>query len=388
MQPLLGNDVVIPIDRPGDIILPPNAMEDEVFEPNPEATTGVLNMMAKGCSVLCLPFTVGLSFFIGQWLLAPFVHWGVTAFSTPVGFGIALLVVMGIFASCIGGYTMWACFGWVGERIERRLIPKSGIPKKNNSSPLEPVIALSDLEEALDRITTLVPGLSPAVQIQLRWFLTRLATPRDINRGVVLHGVSGSGKSTLALAIAATLCEIRPNRAKVRCVRGPDLLSCYHGDSEKNVRELFKTSQYYRIVIMDEIDAIAPRRRNDGCSDRLSSKVVSQLLTMMSGLQSNPKVIMIGTTNLIEDVDDALLREGRLGIKIHVDAPNTQGRLAILQRCLNGHNLPLPMIAEATEGCTAADLTGLIQTAKICASIRGGMLMIEDFHLSNLVLHN
>jgi len=245
---LKEENVVIPIEskdgRPGDIVMPPNAMEDEDFVPNPETTTGVLNMTAKGCSVLCLPFTVGLSFFIGQWLLAPFVHWGVTAFSTPVGVGVALLVVMGIFASCIGAYVIWTCCGWVGERLELRLTRrlKTGIPKTANSNPLEPIIHPSDVGEALDRIISLVPGLSPAVRVQLHWFLTRLATPGDINRGVVLYGVSGSGKSTLALAIAATLYEIQPS-AKVRCVRGPHVVvaACFEAFECIHVKPRFPT---------------------------------------------------------------------------------------------------------------------------------------------------
>ena len=155
MDPLLGNDVVLPVERPADIVLPPNSLEDEVIASHdPEVTTGVMSMMAKGCSVLCLPFSVGLSFFIGQWLLTPFVHWGVSAFSTPAGVGIALLVVVGIFASCIGGYAMWTFCGWVGERVEQRLMPKNGIPKPSNSKPLEPIINPSDVGDALNRITS------------------------------------------------------------------------------------------------------------------------------------------------------------------------------------------------------------------------------------------
>ena len=180
-------------------------------------------------------------------------------------------------------------------------------------------------------------------------------------KGILLYGPPGTGKTLLAKAVAN---EVEANFV---VVNGPEILSKYYGDSEKKIREIFENAekQAPTIIFFDEIDAIAPKREDT--PGELERRMVSQLLSMMDGLKSRGKVIVIAATNRQNSLDPALRRPGRFDREISISAPNKQGRLNILK--IHTRNMPLAKdvnlnrLAEITHGFVGADIAALSKEA-------------------------
>jgi transitional endoplasmic reticulum ATPase len=183
-------------------------------------------------------------------------------------------------------------------------------------------------------------------------------------KGVLLHGPPGTGKTQLVATVAAE-CG-----ALLVSVRGPDIFAPYLGESEGNLRRVFgeaaQVAQSGRacILFIDEVDALCPRRQ-DGQGHE--ARVVAQLLTLMDGLASRGKLIVIAATNRPNSIDAALRRPGRFDREIHVGIPTRQQRLAILQ--LHARDMPLAAdvdltsLADRTLGYVGADLVALCREA-------------------------
>ncbi|RKZ26449.1 AAA family ATPase, partial [bacterium] len=144
-------------------------------------------------------------------------------------------------------------------------------------------------------------------------------------KGVLLYGPPGTGKTLLAKAVA------NEANAHFIAINGPEIMSKYYGESEERLREVFKEAEENApsIIFIDEIDAIAPKRSE--VTGEVEKRVVSQLLTLMDGLKSRGKVIVIGATNRPDALDPALRRPGRFDREIEVGVPDRQGRKEILQ---------------------------------------------------------
>ncbi len=144
-------------------------------------------------------------------------------------------------------------------------------------------------------------------------------------RGILLFGPPGTGKTLLAKAIAAK------TRMNFISIKGPELLSKWVGDSEKQVREAFRKARQSApaIIFFDEIDALV-QKRGMGSGSRVSENVLSQILTEMDGIEELKDVIVIAATNRPDMLDPALLRPGRLEKHIHIPAPDLNGRCDIL----------------------------------------------------------
>ncbi len=180
-------------------------------------------------------------------------------------------------------------------------------------------------------------------------------------KGVLLYGPPGTGKTLLARAVA------NESEANFIVINGPEVMSKFYGESEKKIREIFEDAQKNSpsIIFIDEIDAIAPKREEG--NGEVEKRVVSQLLTMMDGLQSRGKVIVIGATNRLNAVDPALRRPGRFDREVELSIPDKEGRLQVLK--IHTRNMPLTRsvnlveLANKTHGFVGADLEALTKEA-------------------------
>ncbi len=184
-------------------------------------------------------------------------------------------------------------------------------------------------------------------------------------KGVLLHGAPGTGKTLLARAVASE------TNANFHSLGGPEIMSKYYGESEERLREVFKEAQENApsIIFIDEIDSIAPKREE--VTGEVEKRVVSQLLSLMDGLQSRGKVVVIGATNRINAIDPALRRPGRFDREIEIGVPDREGRLEVLQIHTRGmplaEDVDLKKLADVTHGFVGADLEALSKEAAIRA---------------------
>jgi len=180
-------------------------------------------------------------------------------------------------------------------------------------------------------------------------------------KGVLLHGPPGTGKTLLAKAVA------NETQANFYTIGGPEIMSKFYGESEERLREVFKEAQENApsIIFIDEIDSIAPKREE--VSGEVEKRVVSQLLTIMDGLEGRGKVVVIGATNRPNALDPALRRPGRFDREIEIGLPDRTGRLQILQIHTRGmplaKDVKLDGIADKTHGFVGADLEAVSKEA-------------------------
>src|ERR671938_331217 len=144
-------------------------------------------------------------------------------------------------------------------------------------------------------------------------------------KGVLLYGPPGTGKTLLAKAVA------NETNANFYSIGGPEIMSKGYGQSEDRLRETFKNAQENSpsIIFIDEIDSIAPKREE--VSGDVEKRVVSQLLTLMDGIEGRGKLVVIGATNRPNALDPALRRPGRFDRQIEIGIPDEGGRFDILQ---------------------------------------------------------
>ena len=180
-------------------------------------------------------------------------------------------------------------------------------------------------------------------------------------KGVLLHGPPGTGKTLLAKAVASE------TNANFMTIGGPEIMSKYHGESEEHLREIFKQAQENAptIIFIDEIDSIAPKREE--VTGETERRVVAQMLSLMDGLGSRGKVVVIGATNRPNALDPALRRPGRFDREIEIGVPDKAGRLEILQIHTRGmpleDGIDLDKFANLTHGYVGADLSALCKEA-------------------------
>jgi transitional endoplasmic reticulum ATPase len=180
-------------------------------------------------------------------------------------------------------------------------------------------------------------------------------------KGVLLHGPPGTGKTLLAKAVA------NETNANFYSISGPEIMSKFYGESEERLREVFKEAEENApsIIFIDEIDSIAPKREE--VSGDVEKRVVSQLLTLMDGIKSRGKLVIIGATNRPNAIDPALRRPGRFDREIDIGIPDEQGRLDIL--LIHSRGMPLTedvnleSIAKVTHGFVGADIEALSKEA-------------------------
>ena len=185
-------------------------------------------------------------------------------------------------------------------------------------------------------------------------------------KGVLLYGPPGTGKTLIAKALAKT------TESNFISIKGPELLSKWVGESEKGVREIFRKARQASpcIIFFDEIDALAPRR-SGGDSSHVSESVVSQILTEIDGLEELHNVLIVGATNRLDIVDDALLRPGRFDRIIRVPNPDAKSREKIFKIHTRkkplDNNVDISEIVERTDGFSGAEIESIANRAAIKA---------------------
>ena len=181
----------------------------------------------------------------------------------------------------------------------------------------------------------------------------------------MLHGPPGTGKTMIAKAVATE------TNAHFKSINGPEIISKYYGESEKQLREIFDdaSDNAPAIIFIDEIDSICPKRED--VSGEVERRVVAQMLTLMDGMQGRDNVVVIGATNRRDALDPALRRPGRFDREIEIGVPDRDGRSEIM----DVHTRQMPMsedfditwILDNTYGFVGADLAALVREAAMKA---------------------
>jgi len=216
-----------------------------------------------------------------------------------------------------------------------------------------------------------------------RAFASRVFPPEVVQKlgikhvkGMLLYGPPGTGKTLMARQIGKML-----NGKEPQIVNGPEILNKYVGQSEENIRNLFKAAEAeykekgdysdLHIIIFDEIDAICKQRgsRNDGTG--VQDTVVNQLLSKIDGVDALNNILVIGMTNRKDLIDEALLRPGRLEVHMEINLPDEKGRLQIFRihtAAMKNNNslgadVDLEDLAARTKNFSGAEIEGLVKSA-------------------------
>ncbi|MDO5034689.1 MAG: proteasome ATPase [Actinomycetaceae bacterium] len=175
-------------------------------------------------------------------------------------------------------------------------------------------------------------------------------------KGILLYGPPGSGKTLIAKAVAASLA-VGGSKPYFLSIKGPEVLNKFVGETERHIRAIFSRARQLAsedvpvVIFFDEMEALF-RTRGSGISSDVETLVVPQLLAEMDGLETLENVIVIGASNREDMIDPAVLRPGRLDVRIRVDRPDRMGALDIFSKYLTAQ---LPYSQQTLEGFGSAE---------------------------------
>ena len=187
----------------------------------------------------------------------------------------------------------------------------------------------------------------------------------DPPRGVLLHGPPGTGKTLIAKAVASE------TNAHFTSINGPEIISKYYGESEKQLREIFDeaAANTPAIIFIDELDSIAPKRED--VSGEVERRVVAQLLTLLDGMQGRDNVVVIGATNRRDAIDPALRRPGRFDRELEIGVPDKNGRKEIIDIHTRGmpisDDFDIDWLLDNSYGFVGADISALVRESAMKA---------------------
>ncbi|NTU85063.1 MAG: ATP-binding protein, partial [Chloroflexales bacterium] len=203
-------------------------------------------------------------------------------------------------------------------------------------------------------------------------------------RGFIFHGPPGTGKTLFAKAIANAM------NATIQMVSGPEIMDMWVGKSESNLRRLFSIARRNApaVIFFDEIDSIASQRSGiaDGGS-RASNAVVAQLLTEIDGFHADQDILVIGTTNRLDIIDDALLRPSRLQ-PIHIALPDQHTRRKIAAIHARAFETPLPapdlldQVAALSDGFNGDEVRAIFQA--VARQVRRGVVVTPEVYSAQI----
>ncbi|KAL8925516.1 MAG: hypothetical protein Q9208_003407 [Pyrenodesmia sp. 3 TL-2023] len=217
-----------------------------------------------------------------------------------------------------------------------------------------------------------------------RAFASRIFPPGLIEKlgiqhvkGILLYGPPGTGKTLIARKIGKML-----NAREPKVINGPEVLNKYVGQSEENIRKLFADAEKeykekgdesgLHIIIFDELDAVCKQRGSGaGGGTGVGDSVVNQLLSKLDGVDQLNNILLIGMTNRMDMIDDALLRSGRLEVHMEISLPDENGRVQILNIHTSkmresgrlDRDVDLKEIAALTKNYSGAEIAGLVRSA-------------------------
>lgn len=217
-----------------------------------------------------------------------------------------------------------------------------------------------------------------------RAFASRVFPPkilRDLGtnhvRGMLLYGPPGTGKTLIARQIAKFLRAREP-----KIVNGPEILDKYVGSSEAKIRELFADAEkeykkegensQLHIIILDELDAICKSRGSNRDGTGVHDSIVNQLLSKIDGVDSLNNILLIGMTNRMDMIDEALLRPGRMEVHVEISLPDENGRVEIFNIHMRkmrqsnrlGEDVSIPELAKRAKNFSGAEIEGLVRAAQ------------------------
>lgn len=235
-----------------------------------------------------------------------------------------------------------------------------------------------------------------------RAFASRIFPPGLVDKlgiqhvkGMLLYGPPGTGKTLIARQIGKML-----NAKEPKIINGPEVLNKYVGQSEENIRKLFGDAEKeykekgdesaLHIIIFDELDAVCKQRGSTGGGTGVGDSVVNQLLSKLDGVDQLNNILLIGMTNRLDLIDDALMRPGRLEVHVEISLPDEQGRSQILgihtQKMRTNNvmdkDVDLYELATLTKNFSGAEIAGLVKSASSFAFSRhvkvGTMAGVSD----------
>jgi len=196
-------------------------------------------------------------------------------------------------------------------------------------------------------------------------------------KGILLYGPPGTGKTKLAKAVAN---EINMN---FYSINGPEIFNKYFGESEKQLRKIFSTARANApsVIFFDEFDSIAGKRRDDSESS-FYNKIVTQLLSLLDGMEEREEVIVIAATNKPDSIDPALRRPGRLDFEINISPPDELGREEILKIHTKemplDNNVDLEELSKTLYGYVGADIEAICKEAALYSVRRNSEKIKEN----------